>query len=207
MIQNNTIKNNDIAVALYARVSSQQQLKDGTIQSQVDAIRRRIADDGMRIEESACYIDDGYGGSTLVRPAMERLRDVADTGAIGRLYVLSPDRLSRDYAYQVALVDELRRCGVEIVFLNHDLARSPEGDMLLQVQGIVAQYERAQIMEARFSTSCATPFTWARRLTDERTPASGASVRVGDPARRLKPLRRSRSTGQSWLTRSRPRLG
>lgn len=147
MIQSNTMKNNEVAIALYARVSSQQQLKDGTIESQVAAIRQRIEADGVRIEESMCFTDDGYSGSTLVRPALERLRDVADAGAIGRLYVLSPDRLSRDYAYQVVLVDELRRCGVEIVFLNHDLGRSPEGDMLLQVQGIVAQYERAQIME------------------------------------------------------------
>lgn len=143
----NSSTSNDIVAALYARVSSQQQTKDATIDSQVEAIRQRISDDGLLIESSMCFIDDGYSGSTLVRPALERLRDVADTGAIGRLYVLSPDRLSRHYAYQVVLVDELRRCGVEIVFLNHDLGRSPEGDMLLQVQGIVAQYERAQIME------------------------------------------------------------
>src|SRR5258706_10426262 len=153
MIHCDTIKNNNtaassgVAAALYARVSSQQQLKDGTIASQVDAIRQRIKADGLLIDESMCFVDDGYSGSTLIRPALERLRDAADTGAIGRLYVLSPDRLSRQYAYQVVLVDELRRCGVEIVFLNHDLGRTPEGDMLLQVQGIVAQYERAQIME------------------------------------------------------------
>jgi site-specific DNA recombinase len=153
MIHCDTITNNNITVAsniaaaLYARVSSQQQLKDGTIASQVEAIRQRIAADGLLIDDSMHFVDDGYSGSTLVRPALERLRDAADSGAIARLYVLSPDRLSRQYAYQVVLVDELRRCGVEIVFLNHDLGRTPEGDMLLQVQGIVAQYERAQIME------------------------------------------------------------
>src|SRR5882724_3913420 len=136
-----------IRAAFYARVSSQQQAQDGTIASQVEALQRRIAADGLAIEKEMSFTDEGYSGSTLIRPALERLRDLADAGGIDRLYVLSPDRLARKYAYQVVLVDELRRCGVEIVFLNHELARSPEGDMLLQVQGIVAEYERAQIME------------------------------------------------------------
>jgi site-specific DNA recombinase len=137
-----------IRAALYARVSSRQQAQDGTIASQVEALQRRIAADGLAIEQEMRFIDEGYSGSTLIRPALERLRDLADVGGIDRLYVLSPDRLARKYAYQVVLVDELRRCGVEIVFLNnHELGRSPEGDMLLQVQGIVAEYERAQIME------------------------------------------------------------
>lgn len=148
MIQSNTIKSNDsIRVAFYARVSSQQQAQDGTIDSQVEAVRQRIAADGLTVDAETCFVDDGFSGSTLVRPALERLRDAADAGAIDRLYVLAPDRLARKYAYQVVLVEELRRCGVEIVFLNCPLGTSPEGDMLLQVQGIVAEYERAQIME------------------------------------------------------------
>ena len=148
MIQPKSIKSDDsIRAALYARVSSQQQAQDGTIGSQVEAIQQRIAADGLLIEKEMRFVDEGYSGSTLVRPALERLRDLADAGGVDRLYVLSPDRLARKYAYQVVLVDELRRCGVDILFLNHELGRSPEGDMLLQVQGIVAEYERAQIME------------------------------------------------------------
>jgi site-specific DNA recombinase len=154
MMQCDSIKHSDsvrhddsVRAALYARVSTQQQVQDDTIASQVHSIEQRISADGLLIEQEMRFIDDGYSGSTLVRPALERLRDMADAGAIDRLYLLSPDRLARNYAYQVVLVDELRRCGVEIVFLNHELGRSPEGDMLLQVQGIVAQYERAQIME------------------------------------------------------------
>lgn len=148
MLQSDSIKcSESVRAALYARVSSQQQVQDDTIASQVHSIEQRIGADGLTIEREMRFIDEGYSGSTLVRPALERLRDMADAGAIDRLYVLSPDRLARNYAYQVVLVDELRRCGVEILFLNHELGRSPEGDMLLQVQGIVAQYERAQIME------------------------------------------------------------
>ena len=64
-----------------------------------------------------------------------------------RLYVHSPDRLARKYAYQVVLIDELQRSGVEVVFLNRALGQSPEDDLLLQVQGMIAEYERAKIME------------------------------------------------------------
>jgi site-specific DNA recombinase len=83
----------------------------------------------------------------LVRPALERLRDQAAAGAVDRLYVYSPDRLARNYAYQVLLLEEWQRWGVEVVFLNQPLDQSPEATLLLQVQGMVAEYERAQIME------------------------------------------------------------
>jgi site-specific DNA recombinase len=82
-----------------------------------------------------------------VRPALERLRDQAAAGAVDRLYVHSPDRLARRYAYQALLVDELQHGGVELVFLNRPLGQGPEDDLLLQVQGIVAEYERAKILE------------------------------------------------------------
>ena len=72
---------------------------------------------------------------------------MAAVGAFERLYVHSPDRLARKYAYQVLLIDEWRRCGVEVVFLNHPPGHSPEEHLLLQVQGMVAEYERAKIME------------------------------------------------------------
>ena len=92
------------------------------------------------------FLDEGHSGATLIRPALERLRDLAATGAVDRLYVHSPDRL-RKYAYQVLLLDEFSRCGVEVVFLNHPLGQTPEEDLLLQVQGMVAEYERAKILE------------------------------------------------------------
>ena len=136
-----------IRAAIYARVSSDRQAQDGTIDSQVQALRERVAQDGLSLEEELCFLDDGYSGSTLIRPALERLRDQAAGGAIDRLYVHCPDRLARRYAYQVLLVDELQHCGVELVFLNRPLGRGAEDDLLLQVQGIVAEYERAKILE------------------------------------------------------------
>ena len=109
--------------------------------------RERIAADGLTLETEMRFLDEGYSGATLIRPALERLRDVAATGAIDCLYVHSPDRLARKYAYQVLLLDELQRCGVEVIFLNHPLGQTPEEDLLLQVQGMVAEYERAKILE------------------------------------------------------------
>jgi len=133
--------------ALYARVSSEQQAEAGTIGSQVEALCKRIAEDGLEVEKELEFVDEGYSGATLVRPALERLRDMAAAGCVDRLYVHCPDRLARKYAYQVLLVDELRRCGVEIEFLNHGMGESPEDNLLLQVQGMVAEYERAKILE------------------------------------------------------------
>jgi site-specific DNA recombinase len=137
----------ELQAAIYARVSSEQQAEAQTIASQVAALRARVLDDGVTLVDERTFIDAGYSGATLVRPALERLRDLAAVGGVDRVYVPAPDRLARKYAYQVLLLDEPRAAGVEVVFLNHELGRAPEGDLLLQVQGMVAEYERAQILE------------------------------------------------------------
>ena len=135
-------------VALYARVSSDRQADELTIQSQVAAMRQRIAADQCKVEPELCFLDDGFSGTTVQRPALERLRDVAYSGVIDRLYIHSPDRLARNYAYQVVLMEEFQRHGVAVVFLN-DLAgvASAERTLLLQMQGMIAEYERAKILE------------------------------------------------------------
>src|SRR5215203_4475707 len=136
-----------LRVALYARVSSDQQTEQGTIASQVAVLEARILQDGLPLEPDHRFIDEGHSGATLIRPALEHLRDAVATGTVDRVYVHSPDRLARRYAYQVLLIDEFRRLGVEIVFLNRAIGLSPEDDLLLQVQGMVAEYERAKILE------------------------------------------------------------
>jgi site-specific DNA recombinase len=136
-----------IQAAIYARVSSEPQAEANTIASQVTALQERAKADGLVVSEAMTFLDDGYSGATLVRPALKRLRDAMSTGIIDRLYVHSPDRLARKYAYQVLLVEELSRLGVEVVFLNRELGHSPEDDLLLQVQGMTAEYERAKILE------------------------------------------------------------
>jgi site-specific DNA recombinase len=90
----------DGQVALYARVSSEQQAEAHTIDSQVAALREQIAADGFDLRSVLEFVDAGYSGSSLVRPALERLRDVAAAGGLDRLYVHCPDRFARHYAYQ-----------------------------------------------------------------------------------------------------------
>lgn len=143
----NKLRSTAVRAAIYARVSSEQQAQQSTIASQIAALRERLHADGLSLEDDLCFLDDGYSGSTLVRPGLERLRDVAWAGGFTRLYVHSPDRLGRKYAWQVLLVAELQRCGIEIVFLNRTIGVSPEEDLLLQMQGMIAEYERAKIME------------------------------------------------------------
>lgn len=134
-------------VAIYARVSSDQQAEAGTIASQLDALRKRAQDDGLKLSEDMVFADEGYSGANLARPSLERLRDAIAAGDLDRLYVQAPDRLARKYAYQVVLVEEFTRAGVELIFLSNQMGVSPEADLLLQVQGMIAEYERAKIME------------------------------------------------------------
>jgi site-specific DNA recombinase len=134
-------------VAIYARVSSEQQAEEGTIDSQVAALRERVKADDLDLLEELVFIDEGYSGANLIRPGLEQLRDVVALKGLGRLYVHSPDRLARRYAYQVLLMDEFQQAGVEVVFLNRELGRNPEDELLLQVQGMIAEYERAKILE------------------------------------------------------------
>ena len=77
----------DLRVAIYARVSSEQQAQEATIESQVYDLKARIASDGYQLEEEFCFLEDGFTGATLVRPALEQLRDAAYHGGIDRLYV------------------------------------------------------------------------------------------------------------------------
>jgi site-specific DNA recombinase len=134
-------------VAIYARVSSKQQADEGTVQSQLAALQQRVEQDGFHLSGELTFVDEGYSGANLIRPALERLRDLVALKGLDCLYVHSPDRLARKYAYQVLLVDEFQRTGVEVIFLNRELSETPEDELLLQVQGIIAEYERAKILE------------------------------------------------------------
>jgi len=107
-----------LRAALYARAATSAQGHDGGSAAQVTALRRRSAAAGCAIAEELCFVADGWGGATLWRPALQRLRDQVGGGGRDRLYVYSPDRLCRDFADQRDLVDQPRRCGVEVVFLK-----------------------------------------------------------------------------------------
>jgi site-specific DNA recombinase len=134
-------------VALYARVSSERQTQQATIDSQVAALQERVAADGHHVLPTDLYADDGCSGTTLARPALERLRDRIAEGAIDVLYVHSPDRLARRYAYQVLLLEEFSAHGVAVVFLQGASGANAEDTLLVQVQGMIAEYERARLAE------------------------------------------------------------
>src|SRR5437764_9334163 len=134
-------------VALYARVSSEQQNEARTIESQIADLRTRIAATGVALPAELEFVDNGYSGATLIRPALERLRDVTAAGGIDQVYVHCPDRLARNYAHQVLLLEEFIRAGVEVNCLNREVGQTPEDQLLLQVQGRIAEYERAKILE------------------------------------------------------------
>ena len=135
-------------IALYARVSSQRQAEGATIDSQIAALLDRIVADGLPVDTVQQFLDDGYSGATLMRPALERLRDLMYLSGIDRLYVLSPDRLARSYLHQAVLMEEFHKRQVEVVFLSQPpTASSSEANLLLQMQGVIAEYEREKILE------------------------------------------------------------
>ena len=133
--------------ALYARVSTERQEKEETIESQLAAITRHADRGGLRHSPALTYTDDGYSGTWLDRPALDELRDHAREGRFDVVVVLCPDRLARRYAYQVLLLEELKRVGIEVLFCERPINDSPDDQLLLQVQGAIAEYERAKMLE------------------------------------------------------------
>jgi site-specific DNA recombinase len=134
-------------VALYARVSSERQVQQATIDSQLEALRARAADEGCTVLPSDEYVDNGHSGSSLRRPALERLRDRVAQGGVDTLYVHSPDRLARRHVHQVLLLEEFAGYGARVTMLEGRSGDSAEDQLLVQVQGVIAEYERAKIME------------------------------------------------------------
>ncbi len=133
--------------ATYARVSSARQREEQTIASQTAALLEHAAAQGLEVPPAWVFEDEGYSGATLVRPALERLRDLAAQVGVDLILCYSPDRLARKYAYQALLIEEFTRAGTEVRFLNGPSSDRPEDALLVQFQGMIAEYERAQIGE------------------------------------------------------------
>jgi site-specific DNA recombinase len=113
----------------------------------VEALQQAAAAGGYDLPTEFLFVDDGYSGARLDRPALDRLRDLVSEGAIEAVLISAPDRLARHYAYQVVVLEEFKRAGCEVLFLNHAFGQSPEEQMLLQSQGVFAEYERTLIKE------------------------------------------------------------
>jgi site-specific DNA recombinase len=135
------------SAAIYARVSSARQKKDQTIGSQTAALRDHARQLGVDLPEEQVFEDEGHSGATLVRPALEALRDLAAQGCIDVVLCYSPDRLARKFAYQALLIEEFARAGVRVEFVNGPRGDTPEDQLMVQFQGMFAEYEKAQLME------------------------------------------------------------
>jgi site-specific DNA recombinase len=179
-----------VKVALYARVSTERQAQRGTIGSQLTALRDQVSTAGHQLAGE--FVDDGHSGARLDRPGLDALRDAAEAGLFEAVWCLSPDRLARVYAYQVLILDELARFGVRVHFTDApDLAPGdPQATLLTQVQGVIAEYEKAKIAEryrrgklfrarAGEITTWKTPYGY-RRIA--RTAATGpAHLEIYEP--------------------------
>jgi len=130
---------------IYARVSTEKQEEQKTIESQIAEDEALIQHNGDTLMET--FSDEGYSGTILARPALDKLRDEAKKQSFEKVYIHSPDRLARKYAYQVLILDELKKYNIEVVFKNMKTAKTPEDHMLLGLQGIVAEYEKVKIVE------------------------------------------------------------
>nr|AJG38137.1 putative invertase [bacterium enrichment culture clone fosmid MGS-K1] len=134
-----------VTVALYCRVSTDMQEKERTIQSQLEALRKYAAERQYEIARE--FLDEGYSGATLERPGLDHLRDALVSGDFQVVLIHSPDRLARKAVYQSLVIEEMERAQVKVEFLNHPVDDTPEGKMLLGMQGLFAEYERAKIAE------------------------------------------------------------
>src|SRR5215472_10337075 len=174
-------------VAVYARVSTDRQARAQGIEKQLDRLRAAAAGRGWVLDEQHVYRDDGYSGARLGRPGLDRLRDHAALADLDVVLVTAPDRLARNYVHQVLLVDELAGHGCRVEFLDRPMSDDPHDQLLLQIRGAVAEYERTLITErmrrgrhARLRAGTLLPWTtppFGYRLDPER-PRQAAGVRV-----------------------------
>jgi len=155
--------------AIYARVSSEQQREENTIASQTASLVEFAKEHDLEVPQEWVFEDEGYSGAILERPGLERVRDLAAEGQLQVVLAYSPDRLSRKYAYQILLIEEFARHGVETLFVKSPQGNSPEDQLLVQFQGMIAEYERAQILER------------SRRGKRHRAHAGEVSVMGGAP--------------------------
>ena len=132
-------------IAIAARVSTNRQEKEATIESQIAELEFWASENDCVIVER--YIDDGWSGEILARPELDRLRDDASKGIWESVVFVDRDRLARKLSLQELVIDELVEKDVEIIFLNEPLADNPEGRIMQQIKGVFAEYERAKIAE------------------------------------------------------------
>jgi site-specific DNA recombinase len=160
-------------VAIYARVSSGRQEKEHTIGSQLEALRNYAAQNGMEIVEE--FTDEGYSGARLDRPALDRMRDLAERRGFEVLLTYCTDRLARKFVLQALILEEMERFGVKTIFLEGGAADDPLSKLMHQITGAVAEFERAKIVERNrrgklYRARCGEVVTWRAPFGYVRIP-------------------------------------
>jgi site-specific DNA recombinase len=135
-------------VALYARVSTTRQQLDQTIQQQIERLREHVKEQpGWHLNEKHVYLDEGYSGAKLNRPGLDRLREYTAKAQFEMILITAPDRLARNYVHQMLLIEEFQNMGCQVQFLERPMNGDPHDQLLLQIRGAVAEYERSLITE------------------------------------------------------------
>ena len=132
---------------IYARVSTQRQAQADGLAQQIDRLQAHALQQGWSVAPEHIFRDDGYSGAKLTRPGLERLRDRAALRELDRVLITAPDRLARNYVHQVLLLEEITATGCEVEFLDRPMSQDPHDQLLLQIRGAVAEYERTLITE------------------------------------------------------------
>ena len=132
---------------IYVRVSTQRQAQADGIAQQLERLQARARQEGWTVAADDLFRDDGFSGASLKRPGLERLRDRAAARALDVVLITAPDRLARNYVHQVLLLEELAATGCRVEFLDRPMGQDPHDQLLLQIRGAVAEYERSLIAE------------------------------------------------------------
>lgn len=134
-------------VAIYARVSTRSPQQTQTIDQQIERLQAHVVAQGWQLSEEHIFRDEGYSGSQLHRPGLDRLREAAAWGAFAQVLLTAPDRLARNYVHQVLLLEELEQQGCGVTFLERPMSNEPHDQLVLQIRGAVAEYERTLIAD------------------------------------------------------------
>src|SRR6202165_3758833 len=181
-------------VAIYVRVSTQRQAQTQTIEQQLDLLRAHSQTHGWQWEDEHIFRDDGYSGASLRRPGLDRLRDQVSGAVFDRVVLTAPDRLARNYVHQMLLMEELEQGGCQVEFIDRPMSQDPHDQLVLQIRGAVAEYERSLIAErmrrgrqaklqaGRLLPWTRPPFGYAFYPDHPRDPAG---VRLDGPAAAL----------------------
>lgn len=134
--------------ALYARVSTRNQEKEATIESQLALVDAYAQAQDYTIAEAHRFIDEAVSGSRLARPGLDRLRDAAKAKAFTVVLCLEPARLARNLGVQQVVLEELKRWGITVIFVDQpEMAKDAHSQFWLQLRGAVAEYERTLISD------------------------------------------------------------